>query len=86
MISSILRGSFRDRALTIQWCRLSSELAVLDALIEAASYGVESAKSSVPIGSGRTTAAARFVAAATRAGEIVVWVKRAIRAGHASGR
>jgi hypothetical protein len=71
----ILRSSFPNRALTVR--RLSSGLAALDAIIDGGIVRGRVSEILGPLGSGRTTIAARFVAAATRAGEIIAWIESA---------
>lgn len=55
--------------------RLSSGLAALDALIDGGIVRGRISEIIGPIGSGRTTVAARFVAAATQAGEVIAWIE-----------
>src|SRR6516225_7332581 len=71
--------------------RLSSELAALDAIIDGGIVRGRVSEIVGPIGSGRTTIAARFASAATRAGEVIAWIENtrsfdpaAIVAGNAS--
>jgi hypothetical protein len=85
----ILRSSFPNRALTTR--RLGSGLETLDALLDGGLVRGRISEIIGPIGSGRTTIAACFVSAATRAGEIIAWIESthnfdpaAIAAGSAS--
>jgi hypothetical protein len=85
----ILRSAFPNRALTTR--RLGSGLGALDAIIDGGLVRGRISEIIGPIGSGRTTVAARFVAAATQAGEIIAWIESthsfdpaAIAAGNAS--
>jgi recombination protein RecA len=55
--------------------RLSSGLAALDALLDGGIVRGRISEIIGPIGSGRTTIAACFVAVATRAGEVVAWLE-----------
>jgi hypothetical protein len=85
----ILRNAFPNRALTTR--RLGSGLGSLDAIIDGGLVRGRISEIIGPIGSGRTTIAARFAAAATQAGEIIAWIDSthsldpaAIAAGNAS--
>ena len=55
--------------------RLSSGLAALDAIIDGGIVRGRVSEIIGPIGSGRTTIAACFVSAATRAGEVIAWIE-----------
>jgi len=55
--------------------RLSSGLAPLDAIIDGGIVHGRLSEIVGPIGSGRTTVAACFASAATRAGEIIAWIE-----------
>jgi ABC-type glutathione transport system ATPase component len=71
----MLRSSVPARALMPQRHRLSSGLAALDALLDGGIVRGRISELIGPIGSGRTTIAACFVAVATRAGEVVAWLE-----------
>jgi hypothetical protein len=68
---------FRGHELTPKHCRLSSGIAALDAIIDGGIVRGRISEIVGPVGSGRTTLAARFVSAATRAGEVVAWLEGA---------
>ncbi len=55
--------------------RLGSGIAALDAITDGGIVRGRVSEIVGPVGSGRTTVAARFVSAATRAGEVVAWVE-----------
>jgi len=73
----LIRSPFPARALTIRRPRLSSGLAALDAIIDDGIVRGRVSEIICPIGSGRTTVGARFVAAATQAGEVSGWIESA---------
>ncbi len=66
---------FRGHELTLKHRRLGSGLAALDSIIDGGIVRGRVSEIVGPVGSGRTTVAARFVFAATRAGEVVAWVE-----------
>jgi hypothetical protein len=65
----------RGHELTVKHRRLSSGIAALDALIDGGLVRGRVSEIVGQVGSGRTTIGARFVAAATRAGEVVAWIE-----------
>ena len=73
--AQISAGVVRGRELTLKHRRLSSGIAALDALIDGGLVRGRVSEIVGQVGSGRTTIGARFVAAATRAGEVVAWIE-----------
>jgi recA bacterial DNA recombination protein len=69
-----IRSSFPKGRLTVRR-RLSSGLDALDALLDGGLVRGRVSELIGPIGAGRTTVAARFVAVATRVGEVVAWLE-----------
>src|SRR6516162_7757932 len=70
-----IRSPFPACALTIRPPWLSSGLAALDAIIDGGIMRGRVSEIVGPIGSGRTTVAAGFVAAATQTGEVSAWIE-----------
>ena len=66
---------FRGHELTLKHRRLSSGISSLDAIIDGGLVRGRVSEIVGHVGSGRTTIAARFVSAATRAGEVVAWIE-----------
>ena len=66
----------RGHELTLKHRRLSSGLEALDAIIDGGLVRGRVSEIVGPVGSGRTTLGARFVAAATRAGEVAAWIEQ----------
>jgi hypothetical protein len=70
------RGAiFRGHELTPKHRRLGSGLDALDAIIDGGILRGRISEFVGPVGSGRTTIAARFISAATSAGEVVAWIE-----------
>ena len=65
----------RGHELTLKHRRLSSGIGALDAIMDGGLVRGRISEIVGPVGSGRTTLGARFVAAATRAGEVVAWIE-----------
>jgi hypothetical protein len=66
---------FQGHETTLKHRRLSSGLVALDAIIDGGIVRGRVSEIIGPVGSGRTTIAARFVSEATRAGETAAWVE-----------
>ena len=66
---------FRGHELTLKHRRLSSGIAALDAIIDGGLVRGRVSEIVGHVGSGRTTIVARFVSAATRAGEVAAWIE-----------
>ncbi len=77
--TSALPGLLRNHALTASRRRLGSGLPALDAIIGGGLVRGRISEIIGPVGSGRTTVAIRFVAAATRVGEVAAWIESARR-------
>jgi len=73
--AEICAAVFRGRELTVKHRRLSSGIGALDAIIDGGLVRGRISEIVGPIGSGRTTIGARFVAVATCAGEVVAWIE-----------
>ncbi|MGO9455052.1 MAG: hypothetical protein ACLQDV_28990 [Candidatus Binataceae bacterium] len=68
---------FRGHELTAKHRRLSSGLAALDAILDGGIVRGRVSEIVGPIGSGRTSIAARFISAATLVGEVTAWIEGA---------
>ncbi|HKN01683.1 MAG TPA: hypothetical protein VJX23_14295 [Candidatus Binataceae bacterium] len=68
---------FRGHELTSKHRRLSSGLTALDAILDGGVVRGRISEIVGPIGSGRTSIAARFISAATLAGEVAAWIESA---------
>jgi len=66
---------FRGHELTLKHRRLGSGIATLDTIIDGGIVRGRVSEIVGPVGAGRTTVAARFVSAATRAGEVAAWIE-----------
>ncbi|MBE3604878.1 hypothetical protein IMX07_14750 [bacterium] len=82
--TSALLGRLRNHAPAANRRRLASGLAALDAIVDGGIVHGRVSEITGPVGSGRTTIAMRFVAAATRMGEVVAWLEDARRFDPAS--
>ena len=71
----ILRSASPNHTLFMRRRRLSSGLAALDAIIDGGIVRGRVSEIIGPIGSGRTTIAACFASAATRACEVIAWIE-----------
>lgn len=82
--TSALLGRLRNHAPAANRRRLASGLAALDAIVDGGIVHGRVSEITGPVGSGRTTIAMRFVAAATRMGEVAAWFEDARRFDPAS--
>src|SRR5215472_15280264 len=73
--AQICAAVVRGHELTLKHRRLSSGIGALDAIIDGGLVRGRVSEIVGQVGSGRTTIGARFVAAATRAGEVVAWIE-----------
>jgi len=73
--AEISAAVFRGHELTLKHRRIGSGIAALDAIIDGGLVRGRVSEIVGHLGSGRTTVAARFVSAATRAGEVVAWIE-----------
>ena len=73
--AQICAAIVRGHELTLKHRRLSSGIGALDAIIDGGLVRGRVCEIVGQVGSGRTTIGARFVAAATRAGEVVAWIE-----------
>jgi len=75
LTAEVSAAVFRGHELTPKHRRLSSGIAALDAIIDGGLVRGRVSEIVGQVGSGRTTIGARFVSAATCAGEVVAWVE-----------
>jgi recA bacterial DNA recombination protein len=73
--AQICAAVVRGHELTLKHRRLSSGIGALDAILDGGLARGRISEIVGQVGSGRTTIGARFVAAATRAGEVVAWIE-----------